>query len=891
MANVTYDDRSFLVDGERIWLVSGSIHYFRVPAELWRDRLLKAKRSGLNCICTYVPWNFHEPREGEWNLTGDHDLVEFVRLAGELDLYVILRPGPYICSEWDFGGLPAWLTTKSGMAYRTSNAAYTHYFDKYFRQVLPRLAEHQVSHGGNIILIQNENEYLMTTMPDRLNYLTFISQLFRRSGFDIPIISCNYLSEPEVPDCIDSCNGFERVIESLKKTRLHQPNAPLLIPEFWSGWHEAWGDDHFSARGAVESARHALEILGCGGQYNYYMWHGGTNFGFWASKLDYGEATYQTTSYDHAAPLAEGGGLTEKYYLTKLVNMFGQHMGKYIASCAMGEPGTSVHNATNVLNMYGPDGRWAVISNGGRDDIESVDISLPEGKHLNVSLQPFGAAAVPIDLQLTATETLDYCNLMPLGFFGQSILVLHGPVGWKGCLSVNGKEIEVTVPELDEPQCVEHEELLIVLVNSELAKRTWLVEDTLVFGPKFVGETLDDIENSPGAKQYTLISPEGKLSHRKIKPAPATRRTAPKLGQWSRRQVCTEPVAKNLQWEPMDGPADVDSLGIHYGYLWYRMEIDSDRIRKRYVFLPDCEDRATLFLNGKYLGVWGRGEGAKRLPIGASFKRGKNVLVALLDNMGRHNFGPRLGSLKGIYGHVFDAKPLRTKKFKLKQLETFPKRLVPRSRIHLIPEMKKLPVFQAELDIPLTKVTPIHLSFPDFPGHVAVLCNERMVGFFEGPWENTSYGDVTLGPELKRGKNLIKLIAWGDVTTETLDSVKFHILSENLTLTANWSVREWEVPQDQGPIVGKNQPAWYVSKFKYSPSDCPLFLKILGAHKGQVFINGHNAGRFWNIGPQQHYYLPECWLQEVNELMIFDESGQIPSGSRLEFRPLGPYQD
>ena len=116
MASVTHDDRCFLVDGKPIWLVSGSVHYFRTPAGQWRDRLLKAKRGGLNCISTYIAWNFHEPREGQWELSGDHDVVSFVKLAGELGLYVILRPGPYICSEWDFGGLPGWLTTKQGIA-------------------------------------------------------------------------------------------------------------------------------------------------------------------------------------------------------------------------------------------------------------------------------------------------------------------------------------------------------------------------------------------------------------------------------------------------------------------------------------------------------------------------------------------------------------------------------------------------------------------------------------------------------------------------------------------------------------------------------------------------------------------------------------------------------
>jgi len=888
MASVTYDDRSFMVDGQRIWLVSGSIHYFRVPAKLWADRLLKAKRAGLNCVSTYVAWNFHEPAEGQWQLEGDHDVAEFVRLAGEMGLYVILRPGPYICAEWDFGGLPAWLTTKTGINYRTSNAAYMHYFDKYFANVLPQLAELQVTRGGNVILVQNENEYFMTTMPDRLSYLSFINQLFRRSGFDIPIINCNHFSDPPVPENIECANGWADCVEQLKRMRLRRPDAPLLVTEFWSGWYDKWGSSH-ETRPDREVARRALEILGCGAQYNYYMWHGGTNFGFWGSRLANSRDSYQTTSYDYDAPLAEGGGLTRKYYLTKLVNMLANHMGGQLASCAMEEPGVTIHDSASVLNMYGPSGRWAVVTNNGCDEITTASVSLPEGERLTLSLEPIGATAIPIDVRLSATHRLDYSNLMPLGFFGQKILVLHGPAKFEARLSVNGRAVGLTVPADDEPKIAEHQGLTVVLVNSDLAQRTWLVDEMLVFGPSFVGQSVEDVSPAHGAKQYALLPLEDKLSHKKIKPVAARKPVAPRLSQWTRRRVCTEPVAKDLEWQKLGRPTDLDRVGTHYGYGWYQVRIESDRARKRYLMLPHCADRATIYLNGKFLGVWGDGQGAERSPIGANFRRGQNVLTVLADNMGRFNSGSRLGELKGLFGDIFDAKPLRTKKFKIKRAEGFSKRIIPRQFVHLTAVLEKMPVFSAELDIPLAKVTPLHVSFDDLPCPAAVLCNTRSVGFF--PSQSRNYGDLTIAAELKRGKNTLELLLWGQVGPKTLDKVKFHVLNENLTHGAGWFYRAWALPEGEGLIVGKDQPAWYVATFKYVPQEQPLFLHILSAKKGQVFLNGHNVGRFWTIGPQQRYYLPECWLEEDNELLIFEEQGGIPSSSRLEFRPLGPYRD
>ena len=887
MPTVTYDDRSFKIDDQRVWLVSGSVHYFRIPAELWADRLLKAKRAGLNCISTYVPWNFHEPDEGRWLLSGDHDVAGFIQVAGELGLYVILRPGPYICAEWDFGGLPGWLTGKAGLSYRTSNAAFSHYFDKYFAKVLPPLAELQVSRGGNIILVQNENEYYMTTMPERLQYLSFINQLIRRAGFDVPIINCNLFSDPAVPENVECVNTWSEGVSLLKRMRLRRPDQPLLVTEFWPGWFDNWGGKH-ETRSDVGAARRALEVLGCGAQYNYYMFHGGTNFGFWGCRNGAGEGDFQTTSYDYDAPLAEGGGLTEKYYLTKLVNMLATHMGPQLASCAMEEPGLSVHDSTDVLNMYGPAGRWAVVTNNGNEAVTEAEVSLPEGKRLTVSLEPLGAVALPIDLRLPAGQVLDYSNLMPLGLFAETVLVLHGPSGFGGRVGIDGRELTDSVPKGDEVKVVEHQGLSVVIINSDLARRTWFVEDTLVFGPRFVGETLEDIVAPPGG-QYSLLSMEGKLSRRKVKASVVRKAAVGRLGKWTRSRVCSEPTSKDLDWEKLDKPTDLDRLGVHHGYAWYQIRVDSPRPRKRYLFFPDCADRATVYVNGKLIGVWGVGDGAGKAPMPANFRRGENAITALVDNLGRLKIGSRIGELKGLFGHIHDARPLRTNKFKVKKAEGFSKRIVPRPLAHIIDGLQKLPVYTAELAIPLTKVTPIHMSIAGLPYHAAVVCNERTVAFL--PRTKINYGSIKLASELKRGKNTIRMLLWGDVRPKALDCVKFHTLNENLSEKAKWFWRRWELPTGKGLVVGKDQPAWYVAKFRHNPRSEPLFLHILNAKKGQVFLNGHNVGRFWSIGPQQRYYLPENWLAEENELLVFEERGVIPSGSRLEFRPGGPYRD
>jgi len=875
-----------------VWLVSGSGHYFRVPADLRRDRLLKAKHAGLNCITTYVPWNYHEPVEGQWNFEADRDVAEFVRIADDLGLYVILRPGPYICAEWDFGGLPGWLTTKTGMTLRTNNAAFMHYFDKYFAQLLPRLADQQVTRGGNIILIQNENEYVFGDSPNGRAYLEFISQLIRRGGFDVPIISCNMFAGPQVDGVVDNVNSWSQAVEGLKRAHYGQPMAPMMVTEFWSGWFDYWGADAHERRDGREVARRAMEILGCGAQYNYYMFHGGTNFGFWGSRLTAGEATYQTTSYDYDAPLAEGGELTEKYYLTRLVNMMASNMARYLASAFMEDPGVTIHDNTDVRNLTGSLGRWAIITNGGNDDVTTVNVSLPTGEeHMEVPLGPFGAAAIPIDLALTPTVTLDCTDLTPLGFFGEKVLVLHGPAGWKGRVKINGEPFALDVPDGVEPLVLECGEIFVAAVSSQLACKTWFVDDLLIFGPDLVGETAEDVTTAKGVTSYVVLSMDGKVTRKKVKvPTSPHHVTTPRLGTWQRVAVCSEPIDDSLQWKKLDRPRSADQLSVPLGYMWYRIDIEEKHVLRRSLLLPECADRAMIFLNGKRLGVAGRGADATQAPIGASFKRGRNVLTVLVDNLGRFNVGPRMGELKGLYGHIHDAKVLTMKKFKLTKGESFSRRLLPHSAAHLAPVPETGPLTAAETDISLKKITPIHLTFKDIPHHVAVLCNDRPVGLFPMAGE-TSFGDVTLTSELKSGKNVIKLLLWGDAAAKGLAGVKFYSLNECITAGAKWHFRPWTLPQEGGRVVGKDLPAWYSTRFKHTPDGKALYLRVLAAKKGQMYLNGRNIGRFWTTGPQECYCLPECWLAEQNQLLLFTEGGENPGTSRLERHPRGPFND
>jgi len=319
---------AFTLDGEPIQIISGAIHYFRVPPDYWRDRLLKLKACGFNTVETYLPWNHHEPRPGEYLFDGILDVVRFVRIAEELGLLVILRPSPYICAEWDFGGLPAWLLADPGLRVRCMYPGYVDAVDRYYDTLLPMLAPLQCTQGGPVIAMQIENEY--GSFGNDTEYLAYLETGMRRRGIDVLLFTSDgptdkMLLGGTLPHVFKTANFGSQAGPNFEKLREHQTDGPMVCMEFWNGWFDTWGADHVT-RDAADAAECLESMLSAGASLNCYMFHGGTNFGF-GSGANFFNDQYRpvATSYDYDAPVAEDGSLTEKFHAYRAV------IGKYRA--------------------------------------------------------------------------------------------------------------------------------------------------------------------------------------------------------------------------------------------------------------------------------------------------------------------------------------------------------------------------------------------------------------------------------------------------------------------------------------------------------------------------------------------------------------------------------
>ncbi len=310
----------FYLNGEKVKIISGSIHYFRVVPEYWRDRLLKLKNMGCNTVETYIAWNVHERRKGEFDFTGIRDVERFVRMAQELGLWVILRPAPYICAEWEFGGLPAWLLKEEGIHLRCGDERYLNHFLAYYDELIPRLVPLQITHGGPVIMMQVENEY--GSYCEDKDYLARLRDALISRGIDVPLVT----SDGPTDDML-ACGKCEGVFQTgnfgsgaeerfgvMKKHGI----SPLMCMEFWCGWFDHWGCGAHSTTSAEKAAYEFDEILKRG-HANIYMFHGGTNFGFMNGSNDYDALAPDVTSYDYDSPLTEDGRITEKYRLFREV--------------------------------------------------------------------------------------------------------------------------------------------------------------------------------------------------------------------------------------------------------------------------------------------------------------------------------------------------------------------------------------------------------------------------------------------------------------------------------------------------------------------------------------------------------------------------------------------
>lgn len=320
MGILQYNNKEFLMENEPYEIISGAMHYFRIVPEYWLDRLTKLKACGFNTLETYIPWNLHEREEGKFDFTGILDLGKYITMAESLGLNVIIRPGPYICAEHDFGGLPSWLLKYEHLRLRSRDPLFISKLRPYLEKVFEIVKPHLCTNGGKVIMMQVENEY--GSYGDDKEYLNAVRDIYVENGIDCLLFTSDgaeplMLSGGTIDGTLSVANFGSKPDENFDKLKAFRPNEPTMCGEFWCGWFDHWYEEHH-VRTCEETVRDLESMLKRKASFNFYMFHGGTNFGFHNGANHTGTQYQPTiTSYDYSSPLSEAGDMTETYFAVK----------------------------------------------------------------------------------------------------------------------------------------------------------------------------------------------------------------------------------------------------------------------------------------------------------------------------------------------------------------------------------------------------------------------------------------------------------------------------------------------------------------------------------------------------------------------------------------------
>lgn len=403
----TVGDKTFLLNGKPFVVKAAELHYPRIPRPYWEHRIKMCKALGMNTVCLYVFWNIHEQQEGRFDFTGNNDVAEFCRLAQRNGLYVIVRPGPYVCAEWEMGGLPWWLLKKKDIRLREPDPYFMERAKLFERKVGEQLASLTIQNGGPIIMVQVENEY--GSYGENKAYVSAIRDIVRQSGFDkVTLFQCDWASNFEkngLDDLVWTMNfgtGAD-IDQQFRRLGELRPNAPQMCSEFWSGWFDKWGARH-ETRPAKAMVEGIDEMLSKGISFSLYMTHGGTSFGHWAGANSPGFAP-DVTSYDYDAPINEYGQATPKYWELRRTMEKYNDGGKLPAPPKAPMPVITIPKF--ALTEYAP------LENTMGNCIQSRDIRSFEDMDMGWGIADYSTALpkIPVGSMLTLNEPHDFAQV------------------------------------------------------------------------------------------------------------------------------------------------------------------------------------------------------------------------------------------------------------------------------------------------------------------------------------------------------------------------------------------------------------------------------------------------------------------------------------------------
>ena len=684
---IDFDGRGFLVNGKRTFIVSGDVHYSRIPRALWHDRLLRVKRMGYNTVQTYTFWSYHERREGKFDFTGERDLDAFLKEIKSLGMYASVRIGPYVNSEWGGGGWPVWLRFKPGVRVREDNPEFLKYQDRWLDKLVPIVAANQINRGGSVIMVQLENEDPRATGTEVPNsYFQHLKDKCVALGLQVPYFfsGINHGDNPAGESPFDTAGRV----------------SPWYTTEFWTGWFGVYG----SEERAQARTRGTWNVLANGGAgYDHYTGAGGTNFETWGSD--------QTgASYDFGAPVGQVGDIRDFFYMLKRPALFGTTFSKILADShdTSGQYGGAATSGAGVSARTSPAGTVVFLKNSGDAPLKTqfkdkTGKSYPSAGTVTLASQEImpvvlGYALVPgVTLDVCAARVLSIVpqgsvtNLIVYGAPGDPAEIQFGvsakdaPTTKSPTLTASpGQVVFKTTFPASKPQASEFtigaRTVRILAVSSDMADRTWPVtvggRTYIICGPDYVGDVaLQNGKLAVQAEQRTANKAGQQKAFWVFGPGPAQPLTEtaaslkahgpgriPALAAWRTAPGDAEakPNSDDAGWLKSESPLPMGADGDDSAFAWYRTTVHVPSAGKYGLNFADVGDWLTTWVNGVHgesSTVQTRFRDPQPRAVQVALKAGDNQLTVLTAHYGRNKLHAYIGPLneidaKGIAGPV-----------------------------------------------------------------------------------------------------------------------------------------------------------------------------------------------------------------------------------------------
>ena len=918
---IDFDSKGFIINGKRIFLVSAGMEYARVPRALWTDRLQRLKMAGFNCVEIYTFWNFHEPQEGKFNFSGEHDLNAFLQLVHSMDMYCIARVGPYYCAEWDFGGYPVWLRFKDGLKVREPNVVFEKCVDHFFDTLMPIVCRNQINHGGAVIMVQLENEHPLgwgTAMPNA--YFAHLRSYTLSKGLQVPYFfsGLHHSSDPAGDGKTDDDK---------------RPN-PWFSTEFWSVWYNGYSSGE---KEAGTYARRTWKIIaGGGGGYNYYMAHGGSNFGYTNNDED-------AASYDYGAAVGQAGDLRPMYYAMKKAALFA---GSFEDILENSTDGTSQYKSmlqdtsVQVIARTGSAGNIIFLDNQ-KDKQAQVSFM---GKTINVT----GGEIYPLVHQyhITPDVMIEWSFARIYSVFKQentTNIIVCGNANEEAAIdfSINEHTVAIakdkvfhianhavqfkaSIPELNQPQSYSFtcgtQTIRIICLSNKLADRTWLFTKNnqayMVSGPSYVsdikltGNNIRVTAEQPWQSDTSSAWLFTKKSVVKLHQSSSsnTHLTSLSLSPWQYKKAA-QPAAidyDDSQWLRSQNPMQMGADGDTTADTWYRTIINIPK-DGTYTLQADGGGRATTFIDGVSAGSWDIQDGGTKLFL----TKGKHLLSFFTAHDGRDKLAAYIGAIdstdsKGLYGEVRllpgnnTMQTLQGWKYQIMPGKEAVNNRIPTDTTGWKPytigqdvfdKKRGFAWFQTKLPLDNYKAGKAVLFFKSVDENATVFINNRQVAKHEG-WNQKFYVTLTQLDTLKAPLYLNVFIENYDNEGGIDQPVKLNFIPDDAITVTNWRMKggtgnpfmgAWSSVNDTGTI---ESPCFYQSQFTTNSSALEGTIwrvQTTGLGHGSVWVNGHNLGRYPEKVPAPGMYIPECWLHTGgNKILIYDEDGKAPQKISLQ---------